>query len=82
MGWREGRAGLVQPDRRVGEVPLVHLVRQAESGLLGGAMFGSAELSVAGEEGAVLCRSEIQGPFRSTPMRRSTNGVLGGRGGR
>lgn len=39
-------------------------------------MFGSAELSVAGEEGAVVCYSEIQGLSRSTSMRLGTHTVL------
>lgn len=50
-GWR-GEAGLEWPDGLVGEILAVHLVHRAVSGLLGRAAFGSAELSVAGEEGA------------------------------
>lgn len=71
-----GRAGLRQPDRRVGEILLVHRVYRAVYGLLGGAMFRSAELSVAGEEGALVCYSEIQGLSRSTSMRLGTHPVL------
>lgn len=41
--------------------------------LLGGAVFGSAGLSVAGGEGAAVFCSETQGPSRSTSMILSTN---------
>lgn len=37
-------------------------------GLLGGAVFGSAGLSVAGGEGAAVFRSETQEPSRSTSV--------------
>lgn len=64
----EGRAGLVQPDRRVGEILLVHVVHGAS----GWSSVWIAGLSVAGEGTVVFC-SETQGPSRSTAVVLSTN---------
>lgn len=65
----EERAGLVQPDRVVGEILLVPVVHGAP----GWSSFWISRISVAAREGAAVFCSETRGTTRSTSVTLSTN---------